>query len=164
MDELAKRAIEVLYGNDRGTWTRPSPRLYPHQWSWDAGFVAMGWAQLDPMRAINELWSLLRGQWSTGMIPQIVFDLNVARGAYEPGPNAWGTVRHAPPGSATSGICQPPIHAVALARVREVAATRDAATLHEVDDAIVDLYPRLDRWHRWLRTARDPDQTGLITI
>ncbi len=164
MDQLAKRAIEVLYGNDRGTWTRPSPRLYPHQWSWDAGFVAMGWAQLDPMRAINELWSLLRGQWSTGMIPQIVFDLNVARGAYEPGPNTWGTILHAPPGTATSGICQPPIHAIALARVREAAATRDAATLHEVDDAIVDLYPRLERWHRWLRTARDPDETGLVTI
>ena len=69
MDELAKRAIEVLYGNDRGTWTRPSPRLYPHQWSWDAAFVAMGWAQLDPVRGLNELWSLLRGQWASGMIP-----------------------------------------------------------------------------------------------
>ena len=114
MDELAKRAIEVLHGNDRGTWTRPSPRLYPHQWSWDAAFVAMGWAQLDPVRALNELWSLLRGQWATGMVPQIVFDLNVGRGRYEPGPNAWGTALNAPPGVATSGICQPPVHAIAL--------------------------------------------------
>ncbi|MGN6696411.1 MAG: MGH1-like glycoside hydrolase domain-containing protein, partial [Aquihabitans sp.] len=24
--------------------------------------------------------------------------------------------------------------------------------------------PRIERWHRWLRTARDPDQTGLVTI
>ncbi|WP_426571922.1 MGH1-like glycoside hydrolase domain-containing protein [Aquihabitans sp. McL0605] len=164
MDELAKRAIEVLHGNDRGTWTRPSPRLYPHQWSWDAAFVAMGWAQLDPVRALNELWSLLRGQWSTGMIPQIVFDLNVGRGKYEPGPNTWGTILNAPPGIATSGICQPPVHAIAVARIREVAAGRADGTLHEVDDAIVDLYPRLDRWHRWLRTARDPEGTGLVTI
>ena len=164
MDELAKQAIDVLYGNDRGRWTRPSPRLYPHQWSWDAAFIAMGWAQLDPMRALNELWSLLRGQWSSGMIPQIVFDLNVARGAYEPGPNAWATALHAPLGSATSGSCQPPIHAVALERVREVAGGHGPERLHEVDDAIVDLYPRLDRWHRWLRSARDPEGTGLITI
>jgi hypothetical protein len=164
VDELAKRAIEVLYGNDRGTWTRPSPRLYPHQWSWDAGFVAMGWAQLDPTRALDELRSLLRGQWPTGMVPQIVFDLNVARGAYEPGPNAWMTAQHAPPGCATSGICQPPIHAVALARVREAAALRGDDARHEVDEAIVDLYPRLVRWHDWLHTARDPEGTGLVTI
>jgi hypothetical protein len=163
-DPLAGQAIEVLNGNDRGTWTRPSPRLYPHQWSWDAGFVAIGWAHLSPLRAITELWSLLRGQWSTGMVPHIVFDLNVARGAYEPGPNAWGTALHAPSGTATSGICQPPIHALALARVREISARRGDGSLAEVDDAIVDLYPRLDRWHRWLRTARDPQGSGLVTI
>ena len=164
MDELAQRAIGVLWGNDRGTWTRPSPRLYPHQWSWDAGFVAMGWAQLEPMRAVAELSSLLRAQWPTGMVPQIVFDLNVAQGAYEPGPNAWATARHAPPGTATSGICQPPIHALALRRIREVAADHSVELLHEVDDAIVDLYPRIARWHRWLRTARDPEGSGLVTI
>ncbi len=164
MDDLARQAIEVLWRNARGTWTRPSPRLYPHQWSWDAGFVAMGWAQLDPMRGVSELWSLFRGQWATGMVPQIVFDLSVAQGAYEPGPNTWGTAGHAPPGAATSGICQPPIHAIALGRVREAAQERDDGSLAEVDDAIVDLYPRLVAWHHWLRTARDPDRTGLVTI
>lgn len=163
MDELAKSAIEVLYGNDRGAWTRPSPRLYPHQWSWDAAFIAMGWAQLDPMRGIAELHSLLRGQWDTGMIPHIVFDATVAHGSYEPGPQAWGSAGHAPPGTVTSAICQPPVHAIALARIRQVAAT-DPATLAEVEDAVVDLYPRLARWHRWLRTVRDPDQTGLVTV
>ncbi|CAN5875129.1 hypothetical protein BH23ACT2_BH23ACT2_13260 [soil metagenome] len=164
MDDLARQAIEVLWRNARGTWTRPSPRLYPHQWSWDAAFVAMGWAQLEPLRAVGELYSLLRAQWSTGMVPHIVFDLNVARGAYEPGPNSWGTATHAPTGTATSGICQPPVHAIALGRVREVAAERDDDTLSEVDDAIVDLYPRLVAWHRWLRTTRDPDRSGLVTI
>ena len=164
MDDLARQAIQVLWGNSRGGWTRPSPRLYPHQWSWDAGFVAMGWAQLQPMRAITELQSLFRGQWSTGMVPHIVFDLTVAQGAYEPGPNAWATAHHAPVGVATSGICQPPIHAIALQRVRDVAAGRDDATLGEVDDAIIDLYPRLVAWHHWLHTARDPDRTGLVTI
>src|SRR4051812_24530715 len=160
MDELAQEAIGVLWRNDRGAWTRPSPRLYPHQWSWDAGFVSMGWAQLDPARAVAELWSLLRGQWSTGMVPHIVFDLNVARGAYEPGPNAWRTSAHAPSGTATSAICHPPTHAIALARVRETAIDHGPAGAHHVDDAIVALYPRLARWHAWLRSARDPDGTG----
>ena len=150
MDELAKRAIEVLHGNDRGTWTRPSPRLYPHQWSWDAAFVAMGWAQLDPLRGIAELWSLLKAQWSTGMVPQIRFDLNVGVGAYEPGPNAWGTALHAPPGTATSGICQPPVHAIALARIREffAPAYADGANWWAMDvefkfDAEPDQCPQL---------------------
>jgi len=164
VDDLAAQAIDVLWRNARGTWTRPSPRLYPHQWSWDAAFVAMGWAQLDPLRGVAELWALFRGQWSTGMVPHVVFDLNVAQGAYEPGPNSWGSLGHAPPGMATSAICQPPVHAIALRRVRDAAADRGPGVLHEVDDAIVDLYPRLVAWHRWLHTARDPDATGLVTI
>jgi hypothetical protein len=164
VDELAHQAIRVLHRNSRGPWTRPSPRLYPHQWSWDSGFVAIGWAHLDPLRALGELWSLLRGQWSTGMIPHIVFDPSAPRGSYEPGPDTWATTGHAPPATVTSGICQPPVHALALARVRAVAAAAGEDTLAEVDDAIVDLYPRLDRWHRFLRTTRDPAASGLITI
>lgn len=164
LDPLAHRAIEVLHRNDRGGWTRPSPRLYPHQWSWDAAIVAIGWAHLDPMRGIAELRSLLRGQWATGMVPHIVFDLTVAAGDYEPGPNMWHTARHAPAGVATSGICQPPVHALALARIREVAAARGDGSSTAVDDAVAELYPALDRWHGWLRTARDPERSGLITI
>ncbi len=33
---LATRAEEVLRQNDMGDWTKASPDLYPHQWSWDA--------------------------------------------------------------------------------------------------------------------------------
>jgi hypothetical protein len=167
-DSLTQEAIGVLRGNDQGTWTRPSPQLYPHQWSWDAGFVAMGWATIDPARAIDELRSLFRGQWATGMVPHIVFDPSVPDGEYEPGPEAWATVGHAPPGVATSAICQPPIHAIALARIRETTLVGgdDAATGSGalVDAAIAELYPQLAAWHRWLHTARDLDHTGLVTL
>lgn len=162
MTRLADDARAVLAANDRGGWTRPSPRLYPHQWSWDAGFVAMGWARIDPVRAVGELTHLFRGQWATGMVPQIVFDPGVPDGAYEPGPDAWRTEGHAPAGVATSGICQPPIHALALHRVR--AAALGTPALAAVDAAISDLYPRLAAWHRWLRTERDPSGSGLVTI
>jgi glucosylglycerate hydrolase len=163
-DELAREAIRVLRTNDRGTWTRPSPRLYPHQWSWDAAFVAIGWAHFAPDRAVTELRSLFRGQWADGMVPQIVFDSTVALGAYEPRHTTWATAGLCPPGVATSGICQPPVHAIALARVREIAAARHDDALTRVDAAVVDLYPRLAAWHRWLHTARDPEGTGLVTI
>ena len=130
MDELAKRAIEVLRANARGTWTRPSPRLYPHQWSWDAGFVAMGWAQLDPVRAITELWSLLRGQWATGMVPQIVFDLERRPGrlrarAQRLGHGAPRPARRRPPAASASRRSTPS----PSARIREVAAGRDDGSL-----------------------------------
>ncbi|HEY3000350.1 MAG TPA: hypothetical protein VGJ43_17335 [Acidimicrobiales bacterium] len=164
VDPLAAEAIAVLRGNDRGTWTRPSPRLYPHQWSWDAAFVAIGWTHFDAERAVTELRSLFRGQWADGMVPQIVFDDCVALGAYEPRPRTWATARLCPPGVATSGICQPPVHAIALARVREVAGRRGDGSLAAVDRAVTDLYPRLAAWHRWLRTTRDPAGTGLVTI
>jgi hypothetical protein len=163
-DELAGEAIRVLRTNDRGTWTRPSPRLYPHQWSWDAAFVAVGWAHFAPDRAVTELRSLFRGQWANGMVPQIVFDGTVALGAYEPRHTTWATAGLCPPQVATSGICQPPVHAIALARVRAIAATRHDDALARVDAAVVDLYPRLAAWHRWLHTARDPEGTGLVTI
>ncbi|MEO6989349.1 MAG: trehalase family glycosidase [Aquihabitans sp.] len=164
MDELGQQAADVLRRNDRGGWTRPSPELYPHQWSWDAAFVAIGWAHLDPIRAVAELQSLFVGQWSNGMLPHVVFDPTVAAGAYEPGPEAWSSAGHSPFGVATSAICQPPVHALALQRVREVSTGSGPEVLDAVDTAIADLYPRLARWHRWLRSARDPHGTGLITI
>ena len=98
------------------------------------------------------------------MVPQIVFDNGVALGAYEPRHTTWGTAGLCPPSVPTSGICQPPVHAIALARVRTIAARRDDETRAEVDRAVVDLYPRLAAWHRWLHSARDPDGTGLVTV
>ena len=163
-DDLAREAITVLRTNDRGTWTRPSPQLYPHQWSWDAAFVAIGWAHFAPERAVAELRSLFRGQWANGMVPQIVFDGSVALGAYEPRQRTWGTAGLCPPTVATSGICQPPMHAIALARVRAITERHHGDALDAVDAAVVELYPRLAAWHRWLHTARDPEGTGLVTI
>ncbi|HEX2074506.1 MAG TPA: hypothetical protein VHF92_12045, partial [Geodermatophilus sp.] len=71
--DLAARAAAVLRANSTGSMTRAAPDLYPHQWSWDAAFVAVGLARIDVPRAITELRSLLRAQWGTGMIPHIVF-------------------------------------------------------------------------------------------
>ena len=158
------QALAVLAGNSQGTWTRPSPRLYPHQWSWDAAFIAIGLGWADPDRAVSELRSLLRGQWTSGLIPHIVFDADA--GGYFPGPDVWKTdgCLHAPDHVRTSGLCQPPVHAIALARIRQAAGRRDLACRLRIDDAIRELYPSLFAWHRWLHTARDPGATGLVTI
>ena len=54
-------AIEALHRNDLGTMTTAAPNLYPHQWSWDAAFVAIGLARVDVARAVTELRSILAG-------------------------------------------------------------------------------------------------------
>ena len=156
--ELWTPAAAVLAGNDAGGWTRAAPRLYPHQWSWDSAFVAVGWARLSVPRAVSELRRLFDAQWATGMVPHIVFDPDAAPEAYFPDPARWDTGRSpAAPPVPTSGLCQPPVHALALGRI---AAAGGAA----VDGALRELYPKVLAWHRYLATARDPDGTGLVTI
>jgi hypothetical protein len=42
LKELLHKCEEVLDNNWNGSFTIPSATLYPHQWSWDAGFIAIG--------------------------------------------------------------------------------------------------------------------------
>src|SRR5258705_692363 len=85
--EMAAYAAQVLRGNDRGGLTVASPHLYPHMWSWDAAFIAIGLARLSTGRALTELETLLAAQWRNGMVPHIVFTEGDA--SYEPGPDRW---------------------------------------------------------------------------
>lgn len=124
---LVEAAAAVLRGNDRGEFTKPSARLYPHQWNWDSAFIAMGWAYLDWERAVREVASLLRGQWTDGMLPHIRYD-RAALGWYAPGPELWPGGHTCDPGELTSGISQPPVLPTAVFRVGM--AHRDSARRH----------------------------------
>ena len=88
--QLAARAAYLLRGNDLGVMTTAAPLLYPHMWSWDAAFVAIGLAPLSVERAVVELDTLLSAQWTNGMIPHIVFANGVD--GYFPGPARWATL------------------------------------------------------------------------
>ena len=70
---LVEQAKQILQKNLRGKFTVPRDKLYPFQWNWDSGFVSIGFANYDIDAAINELNSLLSGQWENGMIPHILF-------------------------------------------------------------------------------------------
>jgi hypothetical protein len=155
----------VLRRNDVGGWTKPAPRLYPHQWSWDSAFIAIGLAHLDPGRALEELERLFAAQWRDGRVPHIVFDPNVPD--YWPGPDLWasGDVSVAPAAPATSGLIQPPMHAIAVWRILQIAgAERGAETEHRIASRAIALYPKLLAWHRYLAERRDPERSGLITV
>jgi hypothetical protein len=144
-------ARAVLRANDRGGYTVPTDRLYPFQWNWDSGFVAMGWATFDEARGFREIERLLEGQWEDGLVPQIVF--HAPSDDYFPGPDVWG-IRRTPP---TSGITQPPILATAVRWMCDSARDRAAA-----EARVAALYPKLLAAHRWWKRARDPAGTGLV--
>lgn len=161
-DSLREAALAVLRKNDLGGWTRPAPRLYPHQWSWDSAFISIGLAHVDLDRALTELEKLFEGQWQDGRVPHIVF--NPAAHDYFPGPDRWAsaaTSTVAPREPATSGLIQPPVHALALLRIMGSARSRGA---EEVVRRVAALYPRVAAWHRYLATARDPGSEGLLVI
>ena len=140
-----------------------APRLYPHQWSWDAAFIAIGLARISVPRAITEMRTLLHAQWATGMIPHIVF-ADVP--GYFPGPEVWGTdsAQAKPAGVQTSGICQPPVHAIAVARILEAGRALGGRDQEEAEAFAAEAVPKLAAWHRWLSTARDPAGRGLVEI
>ncbi|MCB0639713.1 MAG: hypothetical protein KDC54_23980, partial [Lewinella sp.] len=52
---LQTKALEVLDKNDNGAFIRPAPSLYPHQWNWDAGFIALGLARADWELAVRDM-------------------------------------------------------------------------------------------------------------
>jgi glycogen debranching enzyme len=150
---LAAAAAEVLTANWRGASTVPSGRQYPHQWGWDAAYIAIGWSWVDPARAAAELESLLRGQWADGRVPHIVFHPDVPDDAYFPGPAFWDSDVD---GVATSGLTQPPLHARAAL---EVARRSDdgPAFLRRVFGRLVDQ-------HAYLAERRDAGGSGLAAI
>jgi hypothetical protein len=163
--ELSDAAARVLRDNDRGTMTVAAPRLYPHQWSWDAAFVAIGLAHLSVPRACVELDSLLAAQWRTGMIPHIVFADDES--GYFPGPGWWRCAEltdAAPRQPSTSGICQPAVHAIAVARILEVARRRGGTDRDAAEAFVQRSWPALFAWHRWLMTARAEAPPGLVAI
>ena len=163
--DLAVQAAEVLRRNDMGEWTRASPTLYPHQWSWDTGFIAIGLAHLDTRRAARELTSLFAHQWRNGKVPHIVFNPDAPPHSYFPGAEHWssaGTFPDAPPAPPyTSALCKPPTHALGALRVWELAG-RDEEGLAR--GFLREIFPKLLAWHRYLATYRDPEGSGLVTI
>ncbi|MFT4028520.1 MAG: hypothetical protein QM675_01470 [Protaetiibacter sp.] len=150
MVSLRTAAIEVLEENRMAGFTRPARGLYPHQWSWDSGFIAIGLRRIAPARARDELLTLLRGQWRDGRIPQIVYTAG-ADDRYQPGADFWGDAgRELGAAAATAGFVQPPIHGIAALLVARADPEHAPAFLERV-------YPALAAWHDYLseRRARD---------
>lgn len=157
---LVETARQVLRHNILGKFTKPAPGLYPHQWNWDAGFIALGYARTDFRQACSEMTALFRGQWENGMVPQIVFSPHNA-GQYFPGYVFWET--HGLPGkprnTRTSGITMPGVHGFILYRLLQLAPDARAAR-----PFFRRMYDRIEKMHRYFYDHRDPDREGLAFI
>lgn len=158
---LLDAAVGVLDVNWRVDHTVPSGELYPHQWSWDTAFIAIGRSWIDQPRAQVEMQHLFAGQWTNGMVPHIVFNPDVPDDAYFPGPRFWRSdaVDASPDGISTSGITQPPLHARAALEISAHASDRQAAR-----GFLEVMYPKLVAQHDHLRTGRDVAGDGLAAI
>lgn len=154
---LLEQATAVLQQNDRGSYTVPAANLYPHQWLWDSCFIAIGLRWLDVDRAQAELTSLLRGQWSNGMLPNMIFS---DAPEYRRDRDMWRSwlSPYSPDHVATSGITQPPMLAEAVWQVgQRLNATERRAWYKQ-------MLPSLQAHHEWLYAERDPHQEGLALL
>ena len=162
-EQLWQLAVTTLEDNWWHDHTVPSATLYPHQWSWDTGFIAIGLARVAPERAWHDLRTLFEAQWPDGRVPHIVFDARNGERRYFPGPEFWRSA--GAPGAGTrptSGIVQPPVHAIAaweLYRTVAEPAARSRATAE-----LAWLYPRLVAQHDYLRRCRNLGGDGLASL
>eukprot|EP01129_Flabellula_baltica_P013477 TRINITY_DN6260_c0_g1_i2.p1 TRINITY_DN6260_c0_g1~~TRINITY_DN6260_c0_g1_i2.p1 ORF type:complete len:341 (-),score=68.38 TRINITY_DN6260_c0_g1_i2:422-1444(-) len=156
---LLDDAKQVLASNWIGHSTLPAPKLYPHQWSWDSAFIAIGKSHYNQDQAQTELLSLFKSQWKNGMVPHIVFNPSVPD--YFPGYQWWDVKNvssNAPDGPYTSGIIQPPVHAIASLEIYKNAPNRNKAI-----QFLVQIYDGLRAWHDYLYEERQWDN-GLIYL
>lgn len=146
-------AAEILKINDRGTYTVPTHGLYPFQWNWDSCLTAIGQSYVDEPRAWLEVETLFAHQWEDGMVPHIVF--HQLDDGYFPGPDVWNTQRPVP----TSGITQPPVAGFAVKRLFDRAADKTLA-----QERAKALISKIDQWHSWFYTSRDPANDHLVAL
>jgi hypothetical protein len=97
------------------------------------------------------------------MLPHIVFGPDTG---YFPGPEFWDSARAqaAPEEVRTTGICHPPVHAIAVRRVLDAGRRNGGADRDLAERFAAQTFDRWLDWHRWLANVRDPQRRGLIEI
>ena len=158
--ELLERAKSVLQKNLRNGFTIPRDKLYPFQWNWDSGFVSIGFANYDIDAAINEINSLLSGQWENGMIPHIIFH-SETENTYFPNWDFWDTTVNAGASQKpkTSGISQPPVLGFVLENLLQKHPDNP-----KVIDFVKYAFPKIVQYHNFWYQYRDAKKEGLVFI
>lgn len=159
-ETLQDRAKRVLDNNFQdGGFSIPSKGLYPFQWKWDSGFIALGLAHYDMPKAKQEIETILDAQWGNGFIPHIVFHTDTD--TYFPGADFHQSRLH-PQSSKkyrSTGMTQPPVFGFILERLYEISNDKEDI-LAFISNCIHKVYNN----HVYLYENRDLDDEGLVYI
>ncbi len=158
--KLISKAREILNNNyqEKG-FTIPCLGLYPFQWNWDSGFIAIGFAHFDMEKAKKEIKTLIDSQWSNGFIPHIIF--HNESDTYFPGPEFHQSslsplvVNKVP----TTGMTQPHVLGFTLERMYHIAENKEDITafIKATIDAVYE-------YSLYFYKHRDPLDEGLVYI
>lgn len=157
---LIEQAQNILNTNSQpGGYTIPCKGLYPFQWKWDAGFIAIGYAHYDIEKAKTEITSLLSSQWLNGFIPHIVF--HQESDTYFPGPDFHQSELNplSNKNYPSTGMTQPPVVGFTLEKIYHIAKDKK-----DILDFIKDNIDKLYNSHNYFYSCRDPKNEGLVYI
>ena len=153
-------AKQIIKENWRDGFTVPTSRLYPFQWMWDSGFVALGTSTYDVDMSISEISTMFSGQWQNGMIPHILFHSEKEK-SYFPNFDFWNSQvnQGAPHSPKSSGITQPAVFGFILQNI-----LKNHWKNEKVKAFVKHIFPKLISYHRFLYNYRDPFEEGLFFI
>lgn len=157
---LIEQAQNILNTNSQpGGYTIPCKGLYPFQWKWDAGFIAIGYAHYDIEKAKTEITSLLSSQWLNGFIPHIVF--HQESDTYFPGPDFHQAELNplSNKNYPSTGMTQPPVVGFTLEKIYHIAKDKK-----DILDFIKDNIDKVYYSHNYFYSCRDPKNEGLVYI
>tara|TARA_R110001592_G_scaffold17748_1_gene74221 strand:+ start:4320 stop:5630 length:1311 start_codon:yes stop_codon:yes gene_type:complete len=161
MEGLKNKAINVLNNNwkDKIGFSIPCANLYPFQWFWDSGLIAIGFAHFDMPKAEREIETLLEAQWGNGFIPHIIF--HTENDSYFPGASFHRSDLHplASKQHKSTGMTQPPVTGFVLEEMYKISKEKES-TLKYIESVIDKVYFN----HQYFYKNRDPQNEGLVYI
>ncbi|MFD2530105.1 MGH1-like glycoside hydrolase domain-containing protein [Polaribacter marinaquae] len=159
MNNLQEKAKEILNNNWKGEFSIPCANLYPFQWKWDSGFIAIGLAHFNMQNAEKEIETLLDAQWENGFIPHIVF--HTENDSYFPGASFHRSDLHplASKKYKSTGMTQPPVTGFVLEDMYKISKDK-SQTLQYLETVIDKVYFN----HEYFYNNRDPKNEGLVYI
>ncbi|GMT46190.1 MAG: hypothetical protein IEMM0006_2022 [bacterium] len=158
---LLKRALQILLANERQGYAIPGAGIYPFQWKWDSGFIALGYSHFDLQKAMAEMQTLFNAQWLNGFVPHIIFHSVAESKNYFPDAAFYRSLLsdNANLNHETTTLTQPPVEGWVLERIFQI-----GNHLTEVQEFVRKLFPKIMAQHEYLYECRDPFQEGLVYI
>lgn len=159
---MVEKAKKILLENYREKgYSIPSKGLYPFQWKWDSGFIAIGLAYFDMEKAKKELKTLLDAQWDNGFIPHIVF--HEESDTYFPGKDFHQSNLHSLSNKnyPSTGMTQPPVIGFCIEKLYTIATNESKPNILSFIEENID---KVFANHVYFYNNRDINNEGLVYI